>query len=212
MEMNQKGFANIIFIILVVVLAGTVGYFSFKQIVQPPPTSTEITPPVGPTTPPIDSKKYTTEPIAECVPCMDGLTWRNKPCCTDSFEENCASKDGVVRTFDLHPSWTFLKGCFQKAPDTGKECASGKDCLSGVCELESAIKSNRCTLIKKEFTGGKNQYHGEEFYTASYSCSTPKPGVCTETISNGRNPGGVSHTFEMNNKTLIEVLESGIML
>jgi hypothetical protein len=210
MKMNQKSFANIIFIILVVVLAGTVGYFSFKEIVQPPPTSTKTA--STPTTPPIDSKKYTTEPIAECVRCIDGQTWNNKPCCTDSFEKNCASKDGVVRTSDLHPVFTFLKGCFQKAPDTGKECASGKDCLSGVCDLESAIKSNRCTLIKKELTGGKNQFYGQEFYTASYSCSTPKPGVCTETISNGSNPGGVSHTFEMNNKTLIEILESGPIL
>ncbi len=225
---NQKGFAKIILIVLVVVLAGTVGYIALKKpVIQTPPTPIETTSPIGQkdqttptistptkttptsTTPLVNSKKYTTEPLAECVQCENGQTWNNKPCCTASFEKDCASKNGIVRLSDLHPVFTFLKGCFQKAPDTGKECASGKDCLSGVCDLESAVKSNKCTLITKELTDGKNQYGEEEFYTASYSCSTPKPGACTETIPNRTNPGGVSHTFEMNNKTLIEILESG---
>jgi hypothetical protein len=75
--------------------------------------------------------------------------------------------------------------------------------------LESAIKNNKCILIKKELTGGKNQYNRQEFYTATYSCATIKPGMCTETIENRTNPGGVSHTFKMDDKTLIETLESG---
>jgi len=152
---------------------------------------------------------YTTKPLAECKGCENGQTSDNKPCCTASFEKDCASKNGVVRFSDLHPAPGVLKGCFPKAPDTGKECASGKDCLSGVCDLESAIKSNKCALIKKELTGGKNQYGKEEFYTASYSCGTTKPGACTETILNNTNPSGIKHTFEMNNETLIEILESG---
>ena len=201
--MNQKGFVNIILIVVVVILAGIAGYFVLVKKSEPVVTSPTIT------QPPIGSKEYSVEPISECVECVNGQTWNNKPCCTANFEKDCTSKNGVVRWSDLHPAFTVLRGCFQKAPDTGKECASGKDCLSGVCDLESAIKSNKCILIKKELTGGKNQYYGQEFYTATYSCGTPKPGACTETISNRVNPGGVSHTFKMDNKTLIETLESG---
>jgi hypothetical protein len=197
-HINKKGSVNIIFIAAVVVLIVIAGYFVLVK------KSETITPP------PIVSKNYSTEPLAECVECQNGETWDNKPCCTDSFEKDCISKNGVVRFSDLHPAFTVLRGCFQKAPDTGKECADGNDCLSGVCDLESAIKYNRCSLIKKELTGGKNQYgQGQEFYTASYLCTTTKPGVCAETILNSVNPGGVSHSFEMDNKTLIETFGSG---
>lgn len=192
--MNQKGFANPILVIAIVALVSVAGYFILIKKTGSTPTN------LG---------KYSTEPIAECVKCVDGRTWDNKPCCTANFEKDCAAKNGVIRFSDLHPVFTVLKGCFQKAPDTGKECAIGTDCLSGVCDLESAIKNNKCSLIKKELTGGKNQYRGQEFYTATYFCTTIKPGVCTETIENSTNPGGVSHTFKMDGNILIETLESG---
>ncbi|MDP1710558.1 MAG: hypothetical protein Q8L46_01300 [candidate division WWE3 bacterium] len=202
--MNQKGFVNIILIVVVVVLVGITGYFVLVK--KSGPITQQQTPTPSATS---GSENYSTEPFAECVECENGKTWNNKPCCTDSFEKDCAFKNGTIRWSDLHPVFTVLKGCFQKAPEAGKECASGNDCLSGVCDLESAIKSNRCSLIKKELTGGKNQYYGQEFYTASYFCNTINPGVCTETIPNRVNPGGVNHTFEMDNKILIETLESG---
>lgn len=187
--MIQKGFLNVILIVVAVVLVGIAGYFALVKKSEP--------------------MEYSIEPISECVECVSGETWNNKQCCASSFEKDCISKNGVVRLFDLHPVFTVLRGCFQKAPDTGKECATATDCLSGVCDLESAIKSNKCSLIKKELTGGKNRFGGQEFYTATYSCKVIKPGVCTETITNGVNPGGVSHFFKMDNKTLIEELMSG---
>jgi len=220
--MNQKGFANIILVIVVVAVLGVAGYFTLVKkpnpISQPPTTTPSInstTTTTTPTTttkttqPPTALSKYNTEPIAECVECKNGQTWNNKPCCTANFEKDCSSKNGVVRFSDLHPVFTALRGCFQKAPDAGKACSSATDCLSGVCDLESAIKNNKCSLIKKELTGEKNQYYGQEFYTATYSCAVVNPGICTETIKNRTNPGGVSHTFRMDGKTLIETLESG---
>lgn len=47
--MNQKGFVNIVLVILVVILAGAVGYFSFvkKPAVSPPTTQSEVTVPNG---------------------------------------------------------------------------------------------------------------------------------------------------------------------
>lgn len=204
--MNKKYI--LISIIVIAIIAGGVFYFLYKQ--QPPPIIPSQTPDASTTTPPIiGSGNYNTEPLTECVECENGKTWDNKPCCTANFEKDCASKNGVVRWSDLHPVSTVLRGCFQKAPDTGKACAITTDCLSGVCDLESAIKSNKCTLIRKELTGEKNRFSGKEFYTASYSCGIPKPGACTETISNSVNPGGESRLFMMNNKTLIETLGSG---
>jgi hypothetical protein len=143
------------------------------------------------------------------VECANGQTWNNKSCCTENFEKDCLADDGVVRWTDLHPAFTVLKGCFQKAPDAGKACASGDGCMSGVCDLESAIESNSCTLIKNESTGGQNQFGNQGFYTATYSCFTSKPGKCAETIENRVNPGGVLHYFSMNGTTLIETLQSG---
>lgn len=149
-------------------------------------------------------------PISECVECINGKTWDNKPCCNFSFEFKCSLANGVVRTSDLHPLLsTVLKGCYLKAPDTGKKCSGGQDCWSGICDLESAIKSKKCTLIKKELTGEKNRFGGDEFYTASYSCDSLNPGICTATIENNVNPGGKSHFFEMDGETLTETLTSG---
>ncbi len=225
--MNQKGFANIILTIVIVALLGMVGYFAWifhidkksEPIIQQPiitSTVNSITTTTPTTTTPTtthqsstDSDKYDPEPIAECVECVKGETLNNKPCCTNNFEKDCISKNGVVRWTDLHPVFTLLIGCFRKAPDAGKNCASANDCLSGVCDLESAIKFNRCGLIKKDFTG-KHPFSGEKFYyTATYSCNTTKPGRCTEARENRDNPAGVSHTFKMNNKILIEILEPG---
>lgn len=186
-------------IILIVIIVGIAGYlFLTKRQTTLTNTSTA------------DSKNYSTGPFAECVGCENGQTWNNKPCCTDSFDKNCAAKNGVVRETDLHPVSTWLKGCFQKAPDAGKKCASATDCLSKVCILESAIKSNKCQLIKKEFTGEENRFNkNQKFYTATYSCNTTEPGECAEAVLDSLNPGGASHYFKMDNQTLIETLGSG---
>jgi hypothetical protein len=197
---NKKRIESIIFIVIVMALVLIAGYFVLIK------KSETITPPL------IDSKNYSTEPFAECVECRNGETWDNKPCCTDSFDKDCTSKNGVNRFFDLHPMFTTLRGCFRKAPDTGKACSSGTDCLSGVCDLESAIKSDKCSLIKKEFTGERNRYNqSQEFFTATYSCSSDKPGACAETIRNEINPGGANHTFNLVGKTIVEVLEPGMI-
>jgi hypothetical protein len=153
---------------------------------------------------------YSTAPLMECSGCVDGKGWGNRSCCTADFDQNCLSKNGVLRFADLHPGpYIELRSCFQKAPDAGKACASGTDCLSGVCDLENASKSDRCILISKNLTGEKNQYYGQEFFTATYSCRTDKPGICTEAIENRGNPGWALHYFEMNGTTLIETLTSG---
>jgi len=223
-NMKSAGLPKIILILLLVLFIGTVGYLSFVkksfQITQQSIINSSkdsfatimITPIATINTvlrPSSSSLKFSTEPIAECVECENGRTWNNKPCCTDGFETDCTSENGIMRWSDLHPVSTVLRGCFRKAPDAGQDCASFADCLSGVCDLESAVKYNKCSLLKKEITGGKNQYSGQEFYIATYSCGTNSPGVCTETIENRTNPGGVIHTFIMENKTLIETLQSG---
>jgi hypothetical protein len=199
---NQKGFANTILVLIIITCVSVAGYFTFTHTTNSSGSTTTPQPPTG-------LGKYNTEPIVECVECVNGRSWNNKPCCTANFEKDCTSKNGVIRFTDLHPAFTILRSCFQKAPDTGKECASATDCLSGICDLESAIKNNKCSLIKKELASGKNQYYGQEFFTATYSCSVIKPGVCMETIENRLNPGGVSHSLRMNGKILIETLESG---
>ena len=191
--MNQKSFVNIILIVLAVVLIGFMGYFVLVKKSEP------IT------------QEYSIEPISECVDCVNGETWDNKTCCNANFEKDCIAQNGVVRWSDLHPVFpSLLKGCFQKAPDTGKECVSGNDCLSGVCDLENAIKSNKCIFVRKERLEGRNQSGGgQELYISTYSCNIAKPGMCTETIENRVNPGGASHTFKMDGKILIETLDSG---
>ena len=157
-----------------------------------------------------NSKDFTTAPLEECVVCMQGVSWDNKPCCNDNFDSECAAKNGVMRSFDLHPLFnSILKGCFQKLPDAGMMCAEGKECLSGICNLEYAIKSEKCRLIEKELTGKKNSYSGLNFYTASYSCTNVRPGICTEAVDDEQNPGGYNHVFKMEGNILVETLDSG---
>jgi hypothetical protein len=155
-------------------------------------------------------KNYTTKPLTECVVCQQGKSWNNTPCCTDNFDTECTTKNGVIRKTDLHPAFnSMLKGCFQKAPDAGKECAEGSSCLSGFCDLENAIKSTKCNLIKKELTGEKSKFYDVDFYMASYACETSKPGTCAEATQDQLNPGGVLHEFRMDNSVLVETLKSG---
>lgn len=194
--MEQTKIANILLAATTVVLAGAVGYFMF--IKGPAPDDGAVT----------ESAAYSTEPIAECLAC-EGLGLNAENCCTADFEKDCISQNGVIRYTDMHPSSTMIMSCFQKAPDAGKGCASGTDCMSGVCDLENAVASNKCALIEKELSGEKNPYGGQAFYTATYSCPTVEPGVCTEAEENGMNPGGIRRTFEMDDRTLIETVEPG---
>ena len=149
------------------------------------------------------------EPFMQCADCSSGKAWNNLQCCSAGFDGECTSKNGVVRVSDLHPSSTWMKGCFQKASDAGKVCSSNKECSTGVCDLASAAASGNCTLIEKVFTGEKNRFSNQKFYTATYSCQTPTPGRCAEAIESRTNPGGVLHDFYMNGSTLIEIMASG---
>ena len=86
--MNQKGFANIILVIVIVAVLGVAGYFTLVKKPNPisqPPTTTPstnsaTTSTTTPTTttkttqPPTTLSKYSTEPIAECVECENGRT------------------------------------------------------------------------------------------------------------------------------------------
>lgn len=156
-----------------------------------------------------DRREYTSVPLAECVECRDGQTWKDRPCCTGEFEKDCAAKKGVVRSRDLHPLFTVLKGCFRRAPDAGKACASAADCLSGVCDLKNAVVHQRCELTERKLTGGKDPNSGKPYYEATYSCMTERPGACAETIEDMPNPAGVSHVLGMRGRTLVEQWQSG---
>jgi len=155
------------------------------------------------------SANYNSKPLMECVQCIDNKTWENKPCCDRDFSGLCSDKEGVIRFRDLHPLFSgLLQACYQKAPDIGTACASGKDCLSGVCNFSNAIASKVCSLTKKDITG-RSQLGNEEFFTATYSCSTKNPGKCAAAIENISNSAGVSHYFKMDGNNLVEVQEPG---
>ena len=149
---------------------------------------------------------YNKKPIMSCYTCDEDETvaWNDEPCCEYDFQNICSSRKGILRFNDMHPAPGDAQMCYQKAPDTWKACSIESDCLSWVCDLEYATTSGSCTLTKKEFSG-----ENDEFYTATYSCTTPSPGVCREAPEGWINPGGFSHSFMMNDKILTEVLEEG---
>lgn len=196
----------------VVGIAGVLGYFVFESAYNES-RSVKSTSGLQGVSSHAASGEYNASPMMECVRCVGGETWDNKPCCTDTFEQSCYAKGGVVRTEDLHPEFTVLMSCFRKASDVGKACGSSGDCLSGVCDLRSAIQAERCVLAKKDFineTQGENASGPENyFFTATYDCSSDVPGVCAEARENKENPGGETHTFVMQGKTLTETLKPG---
>lgn len=141
----------------------------------------------------------------DCVRCMgDDTEWEGHPCCTDTFDSDCEAQGGVVEYSDLHPVYTSLKGCFKIAPDAGHLCATNKDCLSQTCDLEYGVTSGACALIDTVVTDQE-----EDFWIKTYECTTSSPGRCMETRESRRNPGGVSHYFQIEGTTLTEIRESG---
>jgi hypothetical protein len=154
-------------------------------------------------------RNYSINPVFECIDCIDSDAPGNVPCCTSRFESDCLRRNGIVRLWDMHPAWTYTRGCYQKAPDTGKACASGKECMSGVCYLASGIGQKKCTLIKKDVSNERTPSVAAEkfFFNATYSCTTDKQGECLETIEDSGNPMGINHLFKMDGNTLIEILE-----
>jgi len=152
-------------------------------------------------------QEYSTEPIMKCARCMGNETWSFAPCCTDYFDQNCTNHNGILRWADLHPIPTWMSLCMQKAPDAGKDCAAGTDCMSGLCDFVYAINTTRCVLLEKNFTGGNS--FGNNFFIARYNCTSSTPGICGQTIDNVRNPGGVIHSFGMDKNILIETQEKG---
>lgn len=147
---------------------------------------------------------YSNKPIAECASCSSGEYLGDFQECTDTFEQDCLSVGGVKRWTDGHPGPCVYNRCYQKAPDTGTACSVYSDCKSGVCDLESAPSSGRCSLISKEFTS-----EGSQYYTARYSCDSPQPGTCAPAPNNGVNPGGFTHSFQMEDTVLVEKLGPG---
>ena len=78
--MNQKGFANIILIVVIVILVGAVGYFAFVKkpepiAKQPTPTSTQTTTPtktpVSPTPTPTPTQTKITILVPDNVTAYD---------------------------------------------------------------------------------------------------------------------------------------------
>jgi len=75
MNINQKGFANIVLIVLVVILAGAVGYFVFTK--KPAPVVEQITSPT--TTPPTNNTVSQNPPSAPFIKVLSpngGETWK----------------------------------------------------------------------------------------------------------------------------------------
>ena len=71
MNMNQKGFANIILIVVIVVLVGAVGYFAFVKkmepvVQQPTPSPTQNTQPTTP--PPVTNTPPPTSEVPKVIP------------------------------------------------------------------------------------------------------------------------------------------------
>ena len=198
---------HIISLIILIVIVGIAGYFTLMNdidLFDPEETGTTVVQEIYKNTKPTN---HSTEPISQCLTfCESDLDY---PCCPDDFEEDCIEKGGVFRWTDMHPGGDFMHECFQEASDSGKACASAKECISGVCDLERALNAGMCALREKKIIKVKEVYSGEEFFTATYDCNTPTPGICEAARRNRENPGGKLHFFEMNGTTLTETLTSG---
>jgi hypothetical protein len=137
------------------------------------------------------SARYTAKPLMVCVQCIDSATWNNQPCCDSAFSQQCADKNGVIRFKDLRPDFSgLLQECYMIAPDAGKECGIETDCKSGFCDLENAIRTNKCILREKRGT------------TILYFCSSESPGVCAPAPES--TPDTALHHFRMEARNLIE--------
>lgn len=100
MDMNQKGFANIALIVLVVVLAGVAGYFALNnRPVEPAPT-----PPVTNEQPTPTSTQPTKNEPAPTKP-----TQNNNPPVTNGTPTNWQFVDANSFTLSLPPGWKFNK-------------------------------------------------------------------------------------------------------
>lgn len=89
-----------------------------------------------------------------------------------SFASSCGGNGGSVLITTESGSVTYE--CYQKSDDAGSNCRTDSDCGSYNCNLQAAVDSGACILIKtdKNFT--------EKTYVYTYSCSSNKPGVCGE--------------------------------
>lgn len=127
--------------------------------------------------------------------------------CPATFNKKCLAAGGVIESYPHGPA-LLLNVCFQKAPDAGKACALDSECLSRICNLEYAIKSNACNLVEKKYIDKRNDY-----YTATYSCKSGRPGICAPTPSNISGYGlGYEEVFTMKDKTLLKTRRSGPMI
>ncbi|MBI2449368.1 hypothetical protein HYV49_03665 [Candidatus Pacearchaeota archaeon] len=89
-----------------------------------------------------------------------------------SFTSSCGSAGGGVLVSIGSSSATYE--CYQKSDDAGTNCRTDADCGSYNCNLQTAVDSGICVLIKtdKNFT--------EETYIYTYNCASTQPGLCGE--------------------------------
>ena len=97
MNMNQKGFANIALIVLVVILAGVAGYFALNNRSATPPITNEQPTPT-PSQPTKNNEPIPTKP-----------TQNNNPPVTNGTPTNWQFVDANSFTLSLPPSWKFNK-------------------------------------------------------------------------------------------------------
>lgn len=88
------------------------------------------------------------------------------------FSENCAEQGGEV-LIDAN-STTAIFECYRRSDDAGKTCRTDADCGSYNCNLQAAVDSRTCILVKTD----KDLYN--RTYTYTYNCSTSEPGICGE--------------------------------
>lgn len=137
-----------------------------------------------------------TKPLMEC----------RSQSCSENLKRDCQMENGVVQFYPTGPAMG-VQVCFLKAPDAKKNCASDEECLSKICDFESAIQSKACSLVKKRY-----QDKAHDYYTAIYSCNTTKPGHCAATPSNVSGAGlGYDEEYILKDKQLIKIRKPGVM-
>jgi len=122
---NQKGFANIILVVVIVILAGAVGYFAFVKksepvAQQPTPTSTQTNTPVLPT--PTHSSP-TPQPNTETPVVEKNVT--SQP----AYLITAYSKNGKNYIDVDYVEWLHGEASIKAQVEDGK-CASTNDCYA----------------------------------------------------------------------------------
>ncbi len=92
------------------------------------------------------------------------------------FSESCAAQGGGVLVGVNQSSIVFE--CYKTSDDAGKPCRTNADCRSYNCNLQAAVDSGACILVKTD------KYFDNQTYIYTYNCSNSTPGVCGKIPSN----------------------------